>query len=157
MEVSAHRGTRKKPFMTAMELFWKTLTTYCTVEGVTLIDVYISKRAGWNWLKLHVLDVQVIRRSWNFVTVLIYSLGQDYEIGRGVVAGGNKTEGEGADGKETKWEVAEKQKVGDALMLIVFLQLSLLFGFTHIFAHFCTFLLDFVHFLYKFCVVFYHA
>ena len=48
---------------------------------VTLIDVYSSKRAQLNWLILH---VQVIRKSWNFVWVLIYSLGQDYEIGRGV-------------------------------------------------------------------------
>ena len=48
-----------------------------------LIDVCISKRARWNWLKLHVLDVLVDRRSGNFVMVSIYSFGQDYEIGRG--------------------------------------------------------------------------
>ena len=27
----------------------------------------------------------MIGQSWNFVTILIYSLGQDYEIGRGGV------------------------------------------------------------------------
>ena len=36
----------------------------------------------WYQMKLHGLHVQVIRQSWNFVTVSIYSLGEDYEIGR---------------------------------------------------------------------------
>ena len=76
-EVSAYSGTRKKPLMTAME----------GGEGVTLIDVCISKRAQWNWFLLHVLDVQVIRQSWNFVHGLVLFVGSKLWDREGCVSG----------------------------------------------------------------------